>query len=93
MQLEVCTVPKTQYCNGHILHVHSEIQLISFYDQHPAGSPPRCIGSSNSACLLCDLLFIKKHGSHRISHSHGRLSLKWTVPEGDYANEEISLRL
>ncbi|KAF7956411.1 hypothetical protein EAE96_003752 [Botrytis aclada] len=91
IRLEVCNAPKAQYHRGHILHVHSEIQLISFYEQYPAGSPPRCIGSSKSACFLCDL-FIRKHGLYRISHSHGRLYPKWTVPEGDCVNEEINLR-
>ncbi|TGO16838.1 hypothetical protein BTUL_0023g00110 [Botrytis tulipae] len=91
IRLEVCTAPKAQYHNDQILHVHSEIQLISFYEQFPAGLPPRCIGSSKSACFLCDL-FIKKHGLYRISHSHGRLYPKWTIPEGDWVNEELNLR-
>ncbi|KAF7944996.1 uncharacterized protein EAE97_005629 [Botrytis byssoidea] len=80
IRLEVCTAPKAH-----------EIQLISFYEQFPAGLPPRCIGSSKSACFLCDL-FIKKHGLYRISRSHGRLYPKWTIPEGDWANEELNLR-
>ncbi|TGO55061.1 hypothetical protein BCON_0097g00170 [Botryotinia convoluta] len=91
IHLEVCTAPKAQHHDDQILHVHSEIQLISFYEQYPAGSPPRCIGSSKSACFLCDL-FIRKHGLYRISHSHGRLYPKWTVPEGYCVNEEINLR-
>ncbi|TGO33165.1 hypothetical protein BHYA_0262g00020 [Botrytis hyacinthi] len=90
-RLEVCTAPKAQYHNDQILHVHSEIQLISFYKQFPAGLPPRCIGSSKSACFLCDL-FIKKHGLYRISHSHGRLYPKWTIPVGDCVNEGLNLR-
>ncbi|KAF7917464.1 uncharacterized protein EAE98_010227 [Botrytis deweyae] len=88
IRLEVCTAPKAQYHNDQILHVHSEIQLIFFYEQNPADLPPRCIGSSKSACFL----FIKKHGVYRISHSHGRLYPKWTVPEGECVNEELNLR-
>ncbi|KAF5874763.1 putative zf-mynd domain-containing protein [Botrytis fragariae] len=91
IRLEVCTAPKAHYHNDQILHVHSKIQLISFYEQYPARLHPRCIGSSKSACFLCDL-FIRKHKLYRISHSHGRLYPKWTVPEGDYVNEEMNLR-
>ncbi|EDN95420.1 hypothetical protein SS1G_11298 [Sclerotinia sclerotiorum 1980 UF-70] len=80
IHLEVCTAPETQ-------RVHSEIQLIFFYEQYPACLPPRCIGSSKSSCFLCDL-FIRKHGMYHISHSHGRLYVNWTIPEGDWMDEE-----
>ncbi|CAD6443249.1 06f1a003-dff2-4b43-a961-2840998a1fbb [Sclerotinia trifoliorum] len=84
IQLEVCTAPEIQ-------RVHGEIQLIFFYEQYPASLPPRCIGSSKSACFLCDL-FIRKHGMYHISHSHGRLYVNWTIPEGDWMDEEKILR-
>ncbi|KAF7882302.1 uncharacterized protein EAF01_011754 [Botrytis porri] len=91
IHLEVCNTPKAQYHKGQILHVHSETQLIHFYEQYPAGSAPRYKGSSKSACFLCDS-FIRKHGLYRISHLHCRLYPRWTVPEGDCVNEEINLK-
>lgn len=80
IHFEVCTAPGDQ-------HVHGEIQLIFFYERYPAALPPRCIGSSKSACFLCDL-FIKKHGVYRISHSHARLYRKWMIPEGEWIDDE-----
>ena len=60
-------------------HVHAEIQLIYQYDTTQAMLSPRCIGSSKSACLLCDL-FIKSHGGFSITHSHRILYDKWAIP-------------
>ncbi|KAB8293405.1 hypothetical protein EYC80_007723 [Monilinia laxa] len=84
IQFEVCTAPKDQ-------RVHGEVQLVFFYEQYPAALPPRCIGSSKSACFLCDL-FIRKHGKYYISHSHARLYPKWTIPQGEWINEDKASR-
>lgn len=80
IHFEVCTAPKEE-------RVHGEVQLAFFYEQYPAVLPPRCIGSSKSACFLCDL-FIRKHGKYHISHSHARLYPRWTIPEGEWIDEE-----
>ena len=60
--------------------VHAEIQLLLFYEQQPRGSRPRIIGSSKSACYLCDL-FIQTHGEFRVPRTHGRLYDRWILPE------------
>lgn len=81
IRLEVCTAPPICQPQGSRIRcgVHGEVQLVLHYEQFPKTLPPRCIGSSKSACYLCDL-FIEKHGSYHISHSHKRLYEKWTVP-------------
>ena len=60
--------------------IHAEIQLLLFYEQQPRGSRPRIIGSSKSACYLCDL-FIQTHGGFRVPRTHGRLYDRWILPE------------
>ena len=60
--------------------VHAEIQLLLFYEQQPRGSRPRIIGSSKSACYLCDL-FIHTHGEFRVPRTHGRLYDRWILPK------------
>jgi hypothetical protein len=61
-------------------YVHGEVQLVLLYEQYPKNPPPRAIGSSKSACFLCDL-FITQHGGFGISHSHMKLYPIWTIPE------------
>jgi hypothetical protein len=68
--------------------VHSEIQLILFYERYPRQPPPRAIGSSKSACFLCDS-FIKRYGSFGVSHSHMKLHTKWTIPQESWMNAEL----
>jgi hypothetical protein len=65
--------------------VHGEVQLVLFYERQPKQPPPRAIGSSKSACFLCDL-FIQKHGGFGISHSHMKLYPMWTIPEVSWMN-------
>lgn len=84
-QLEVLEAPpprkpasSNQSCN-----VHGEVQLVLFYENYPMAFPPRAIGSSKSACLLCDQ-FIKLHGKFGISHSHKRLYTHWTIPNSSW---------
>ena len=60
--------------------VHAEIQLLLFYDQQSQGSRPRLIGSSKSACYLCDL-FVKLHGRYCLPRTHGKLYDRWMLPE------------
>ena len=60
--------------------VHAEVQLLLFYEQQPHVSRPRIIGSSKSACYLCDL-FIQSHGEFYIPRTHGRLYDRWILPD------------
>lgn len=60
--------------------VHAEIQLVIFYEQYPSKMPPRIIGSSKSACYLCDL-FIQHHGLFQVARSHGKLYDRWILPK------------
>ena len=63
--------------------VHAEIQLLLFYDQQSQASRPRIIGSSKSACYLCDL-FIQLHGEYCIPRTHGRLYDRWMLPDQSF---------
>ena len=60
--------------------VHAEIQLLLFYKQQSNVSRPRIIGSSKSACYLCDL-FVRTHGEFCVPRTHGRLYDRWILPE------------
>lgn len=82
LNLEVCTAYSSSRPVGSDgkCHVHGEVQLILFYERNPTLPPPRAIGSSKSACLLCDS-FIRKYGRYGISRSHMNLYSKWTIPE------------
>ncbi|CAO1602478.1 hypothetical protein XANCAGTX0491_006088 [Xanthoria calcicola] len=59
--------------------VHAEVQILLFYEQRPQLFRPRIIGSSKSACYLCNL-FIQSHGQFQVSRSHGRLYDRWILP-------------
>ena len=59
--------------------VHAEVQILLFYEQRPRLFCPRIIGSSKSACYLCNL-FIQSHGQFQVSRSHGRLYDRWILP-------------
>jgi len=72
--------------------VHGEVQLIIFYERHPRALPPRAIGSSKSACFLCDL-FIKTHGHFGVSYSHMKLYPKWTIPDEAWMSPQLRRRL
>lgn len=67
--------------------VHSEIQLVLFYARNSRQLQPRAIGSSKSACFLCDR-FIKRYGSFGVSHSHMTLYTQWTIPQESWMNPE-----
>ena len=76
-------------------YVHGEVQLILFYELHhrqPSEQLPRAIGSSKSACFLCDC-FIKNHGSFGVSYSHMQLHPKWTIPEAPWMVAEQIQRM
>lgn len=85
ISLEVCTAPPSSQPLGSRTRccVHGEVQLVLYYEQHSSQLPPRCIGSSKSACFLCDL-FIQEHGRYHISHTHKRLYEKWTIPVAEW---------
>lgn len=87
MKLEICTSYPGSQPPGALVKcfVHGEIQLILFYEQYPKQPLPRAIGSSKSACFLCDL-FVKEHGGFGISYSHMKLYPKWTIPEVPWMN-------
>ena len=59
--------------------VHTEIQLLFFYELHPDRPRPRIICSSKRACYLCNLFF-QLHGGFQVPRTHGRLYEKWTIP-------------
>ncbi|KAG9237824.1 hypothetical protein BJ875DRAFT_369116, partial [Amylocarpus encephaloides] len=88
LTLEVCVAPprtmpigSTERCS-----VHGEVQLILFYERYPKAPPPRAIGSSKAACLLCDL-FVGYHGRYGLSHSHMKPYSRWTIPECRWATD------
>lgn len=92
IRLETCIAPPTHTPPGARIPcgVHGEVQLALYHDQHPTTLPPRAIGSSKSACFLCDL-FLAKHGGFQISHTHKRLYEKWTFsPTGWMTKEQAS---
>ncbi|KAL9630552.1 MAG: hypothetical protein Q9204_004664, partial [Flavoplaca sp. TL-2023a] len=70
--------------------VHAEIQIILFYDQNPSLRPPRIIGSSKSACYLCNL-FVHHHESFQVARSHGRLYDRWILPK-EVFDQDSSMR-
>ena len=89
LSLEVCVAPETGIPPGagERCYVHGEVQLALFYEQHRPDLPPRALGSSKSACFLCDL-FIAHHGKFRMSHSHMKLYSKWMIPQCEWTTEE-----
>ncbi|KAK1514253.1 hypothetical protein CABS01_16743 [Colletotrichum abscissum] len=68
---------------AHDCFVHAEIQQVFYLEHQPHTPAPRAIGCSKSACYLCDL-FIRTHGGYVVSHSHGRLYEKWTLPDVEW---------
>jgi hypothetical protein len=94
IKLEVCDAPATGKPAGfqERCYVHGEVQLALFHDRYPTELPPRALGSSKSACFLCDL-FIKHHGKLGMSHSHMKLYSKWMIPQCDWASKKQRKRL
>lgn len=72
--------------------VHAEIQLLLFYEGKPHVPRPRIIGSSKSACYLCDL-FIQVHGEFGTPRTHGRLYDRWMLPEQSISQPAVNERL
>ncbi|KAF2158754.1 hypothetical protein M409DRAFT_61411 [Zasmidium cellare ATCC 36951] len=60
--------------------VHAEIQLLWHYEMLAPKVKPRVISSSKKACFLCNLMF-QIHGVHLAPATHGRLYVKWGLPE------------
>lgn len=89
LKLEICEAYPASKPPGaaDLCFVHGEVQLILFYEQYRNNLPPRAIGSSKSACFLCDL-FIKYHGQFGISHSHMKLYPKWTIPDSKWMSHQ-----
>ncbi len=56
IKIELCKAPQAAQSVGSVklCHVHGEVQLILHYEQNPHHPPSRAIGSSKSACFLCD---------------------------------------
>jgi len=55
-----------------IYKIHTEIQILFYYDMHPNIRRPTVVCSSKSACFLCDL-FIKIHAKFYVAGTHGVL--------------------
>jgi len=72
--------------------VHGEVQLVMFYEQNPRNPPPRAIGSSKSACFLCDM-FIRAHGRFGISSTHMKFYPRWTIPDVHWLDTQQLHRL
>jgi hypothetical protein len=97
LRLETCTsYPSSTPCGSReFCFVHAEVQLILFYERFPKQPPeqtPRAIGSSKSACFLCDY-FIRNYGSFGVSHSHMQLFTQWTIPEATWMSVEQVQRM
>ena len=60
--------------------VHAEIQLLFHYELYNPTLLPRVICSTKKACFLCNLFF-RLHGKFFIPSSHGKLYVKWAIPE------------
>ncbi|GAB7350256.1 hypothetical protein MBLNU459_g0904t2 [Dothideomycetes sp. NU459] len=66
-------------------HVHAEVQLLVFYETMASTDSnvvlaPRAIGVSKEACFLCNA-FLRAYSLLAITKTHGKLFLKWTVPD------------
>ncbi|KAF7507991.1 hypothetical protein GJ744_009888 [Endocarpon pusillum] len=66
--------------NNKCWKVHAEIQLLFYYEINPQSIKPRVIGSSKSACYLCNL-FLKLHGVFHVPRTHGKLYGGWILPD------------
>lgn len=80
IMLQCLKAPQSEKPDGasKTCHIHAEVQLILYYEQHQTERPPRAIGCSKSACFLCDIL-IQKLQKYHISFSHRRLYNQWTI--------------
>jgi len=83
LQLDICQIAKSPSPFPKS-HVHAEVQLVLYYDQHLATASksicrPRVLGCSKGACYLC-FQFIRRHGGFHLDSTHGRLHPKWTIP-------------
>jgi OTT_1508-like deaminase len=72
--------------------IHAEIQLLVFHQHYPKTPKPRIIGSSKSACYLCNL-FIGLHGQFQVPRTHGRLYERWTLPDWMALREKQRARM
>lgn len=75
--------------------VHAEMQIIAFYStaSNATLKKPRIIGTSKSACYLCNL-FIHIHNRFFTTQTHGRLYERWNFPdlENFDPRERVDLR-
>lgn len=100
LKLEPCTSYPRNKPHGaeRRCFVHGEVQLILFYERYPKQPPdlwPRAIGSSKSACFLCDS-FIRNYSNYRqfgVSHSHMQLYTQWTIPQATWMNADQIQRM
>jgi hypothetical protein len=69
-----------QKCS-HMLTVHAEMQLISFYDHHPELTPRLLfMGTSKKACYFCDKFLSLHPLKMAVSASHQKLWPSWMPP-------------
>ena len=62
------------------LYVHAEVCLITHHELQRTTPKPRVIGSSRSACYLCES-FVRAHGQYFITSTHHTFFTRWTVPD------------
>jgi OTT_1508-like deaminase len=75
--------PETYFRNACTLNlsVRAEMQLLNFYDQHPAGRPAfRFISVSKKSCYLCQSFLAGHPQSLSVSSCHQKLYLSWRPP-------------
>ncbi|EXK76845.1 hypothetical protein FOQG_18430 [Fusarium oxysporum f. sp. raphani 54005] len=75
--------PETHFRNACSLNlsVHAEVQLISFYDQHPERKPAfRFVGVSKKSCFLCEKFLANHPHAFTVSSCHRKLYLSWKPP-------------
>jgi hypothetical protein len=65
-------------------YMHAEMQLILDYERAPANPPPRAMGCSKLACLLCDLTIRNLDHGFYIRGSHRALYAQWAFPTASW---------
>jgi hypothetical protein len=78
-KLNVPVLPRSTLSNASQKAVHAEVQILIDFELHPKDRP-RFIQASKKPCFLC-YCFMRAHGFHDVSQSHGEVYKNWMVPE------------
>ena len=71
--------------------VHAEVQIVLHFDLRDEAQRPRVIGSTKAACFLCNS-FVRAHGHHYLSSTHGYFYRRWTIPDLKLCHESSKSR-